>query len=158
MCGAGQLLARVPAAARRVRRGHRAAGLRHADARADGYTDVGAHPPPDDVQDAVYSRTDLGAHFGKRLARSLHPAEPAADAPALVQTHGGAHPAADEPRAFINAVAHADGAEDVGKHRHWQISEAGWSRLYGRRIVVIRHRFGVFSAVVRCAVFRLSKS
>ena len=61
-------------------------------------------------------------------------------------------------RGRSQAVAHADGAEDVGKHRHWQISEAGWSRLYGRRIVVIRHRFGVFSAVVRCAVFRLSKS
>ena len=110
MRGAGQLLARVPAAARRVRRGHRAAGLRDADARADGYTDVGAHPPPDDVQDAVYSRTQLGAHFGKRVTCSLYPAEPAADAPALVQAHGGAHPAADESCTDAGAVAHADGA------------------------------------------------
>ena len=53
-------------------------------------------------------------------------------------------------RGRSQAVAHADGAEYEGKHRHWQISEAGWSRLYGRRIVVIRHRFGVFSAV--CAL------
>ena len=110
MRGAGQLLARVPAAARRVRRGHRAGRLRDADARADFYTDVGAHPPPDHVQDAVYSRTDLGAHVRERVARAVHPAEPAADAPAFLQTHGGAHPAADEPCAFINAVAHADGA------------------------------------------------
>jgi len=56
------------------------------------------------------------------------------------------------------AVTHADGAEYEGKHRYWQISEAGWSRLYGRHIVVIRHRFGVFSAVCAalsfsCAVF-----
>ena len=79
-------------------------------ARADGYTDVGAHSPADDVQDAVYSRTDLGAHDRERVARAVHPAEPAADAPAFLQAHGGAHPAADEPRAFINAVPHADGA------------------------------------------------
>ena len=89
--GAGQLLARVPAAARRVRRGHRAAGLRDADARADGYTDVGAHAPPDDVQDAHDGLADLGAHGRERVARAVHPAEPAADAPALVQAHGGAH-------------------------------------------------------------------
>ena len=110
MCGAGQLLARVPAAARRVRGGHRAAGLRDADARADFYTDVGAHPPPDDVQDAVYSIAKLGSNVRERVTCSLYPAEPAADAPALVQTHGGAHSAANEPRAFINAVAHTDGA------------------------------------------------
>jgi len=47
-------------------------------------------------------------------------------------------------RGRSQAVAHADGAEDVGKHRHWQISEAGGSRHYGRRIVVSRHRFGFF--------------
>ena len=110
MCGAGQLLARVPAAARRVRRGHRAAGLRDADARADGYTDLGAHAAPDDVQDAVYKYTDLGAYVWERVARAFRPAEPAADAAAFLQTHGGAHSAADEPRAFINAVAHTDGA------------------------------------------------
>ena len=93
-----------------MRRGHRAAGLRDADARADGYTDVGAHPPPDDVQDAVYSIAKLGSNVRERVTCSLYPAEPAADAPALVQAHGGAHPAADEPRSFINAVAHPDGA------------------------------------------------
>ena len=93
-----------------MRRGHRAAGLRDADARADGYTDVGAHPPPDDVQDAHDGRAHLGAHFGKRVSRPVHPAEPAADAPAVLQAHGGAHPAADEPRAFINAVPHTYGA------------------------------------------------
>ena len=93
-----------------MRRGHRAAGLRDADARADGYTDVGAHPPPDAVQDAVYSNADLGANYRERVARAVRPAEPAADAPAVLQTHGGADSGADESRAFINAVAHTDGA------------------------------------------------
>ena len=93
-----------------MRRGHRAAGLRDADARADFYTDLGAVAASDDVQDAVYSITELGAHFGKRVSRALYPAEPAADAPAVLQAHGGAHPAADEPRAFINAVPHTYGA------------------------------------------------
>ena len=112
MCGAGQLLARVPAAARRVRRGHRAAGLRDADARADGGPFRIPFAAPDDVQDAHDSRAHLGAHFAKRVACPLDPAEPAADAPAVLQAHGGAHPAADEPRAFINAVPHTDGATD----------------------------------------------
>ena len=120
MRGAGQLLARVPAAARRVRRGHRAAGLRDADARADGYTDVGAHSPPDDVQDAVYSIAKLGADVQQRVACAVRPAEPAADAPALVQAHGGAHSAAHEPRAIAGAVPHTDGTAhsdaDAGSH------------------------------------------
>ena len=110
MRGAGQLLARVPAAARRVRRGHRAAGLRDADARADGGPFRIAFAAPDDVQDALDSNANLVAHLRERVTCSLYPAEPAADAPAVLQAHGGAHPAADEPRAFINAVAHADGA------------------------------------------------
>ena len=93
-----------------MRRGHRAAGLRDADARADGYTDVGAHPPPDDVQDALDGIADVDADVQERVACAVRPAEPAADAPAVLQAHGGAHPAADEPRAFINAVPHADGA------------------------------------------------
>ena len=93
-----------------MRRGHRAAGLRDADARADGGPFLVAVAPAHDVQDAVYSRTDLGAHCRERVARAVRPAEPAADAPAVLQTHGGAHPAADEPCAFINAVPHTDGA------------------------------------------------
>ena len=71
---------------------------------------VGAHSPPDDVQDAHDSRAILGAHDRERVARAVHPAEPAADAPAVLQAHGGAHSAADEPRAIVGAVAHADGA------------------------------------------------
>ena len=109
--GAGQLLARVPAAARRVRRGHRAAGLRHADARADGYTDVGATLRPT-LSKMPSSHADLGANDRERVARAVHPAEPAADAPAFVQTHGGAHSAAHEPRAIAGAVRRADGAAD----------------------------------------------
>ena len=93
-----------------MRGGHRAAGLRDADARADFYTDVGAHAAPDDVQDAVYSIAKLGSNVRERVTCSLHFTEPAADAPAVLQAHGGAHTAADEPRAFINAVPHPDGA------------------------------------------------
>jgi len=89
-----------------VRRGHRAAGLRDADARADGYTDLGAHAAPDDVKDAVDSYAYMGAHFWQRVSCAVRPAEPAADAPAVLQTHGGAHPAADEPRADAGAVPH----------------------------------------------------
>ena len=93
-----------------MRGGHRAAGLRDADARADGGPFRIPVAAPDDVEDAHYGRAHLGAHFGKRVARAVRPAEPAADAPAFLQAHGGAHTAADEPRAFINAVPHTDGA------------------------------------------------
>ena len=112
MRGAGQLLARVPAAARRVRGGHRAAGLRDADARADGGPFRIPFAAPDDVQDANNIYTDLDAYVHERVACALHPAEPAADAPAFLQTHGGAHPSADEPRAIAGSVAHTDGATD----------------------------------------------
>ena len=112
MRGAGQLLARVPAAARRVRGGHRAAGLRDADARADGGPFRIPFAAPDHVQDADDSRTILGADVQERVTCSLYPAEPAADAPAFLQTHGGAHPSADEPRAIAGSVAHTDGATD----------------------------------------------
>ena len=54
--------------------------------------------------------TDLGANGRERVARAVRPAEPAADAPALVQAHGGAHSAAHEPRTIAGAVPHADGA------------------------------------------------
>ena len=95
-----------------MRRGHRAAGLRDADARADGGPFRIPFAAPDDVQDANNIYTDLDAYVRERVACALHPAEPAADAPAFLQTHGGAHPSADEPRAVAGAVAHADGATD----------------------------------------------